>query len=138
GQSTTVRGEVHHRPWSTAKRPGTFLSRSLETGSWFRGAGSAEFDAERPCELLCCVEVARFFSRKLLEQCLVRTRQANCVRVEEDETLEIDLLHPDFVGHTDEGRELRHGLLQPREPKGDTRTFKCLAGLHVGEGTHIA
>ena len=137
-QRSAVGGEIHQSPRPTAERPGVRVRLTLEADARLRSAArSRERHAERFRQRLRRPESGGLFDMQSVEQRLVRSRQTDGVRLEIDETLQMDFPYSDAVGDFDEGGQFGDGLFQARQPYGDRRLFVALALLQIAKGAHV-
>ena len=74
---------------------------------------------------------------QLIEQRLVRSREADGVLLEIDETLQMDFPEADAMGDFDEGGQFGDCFSQACQPRGDPRLFVALALLQIAKGAHV-
>src|SRR6202034_2441216 len=141
-QSPPVGGEIHHRPWPAAQRPGrarySAVIAALETDARLRGAArGAEVDAERAGERGGAVDVDRFLTGQLLVERLVRPGEADGLVGEKHQPLQMHFLDAGLRRDTDEIRQLLDGFAQAGEPGRNLRLEMALALLQLAEGTDV-
>src|SRR5439155_12301556 len=131
-QRPAVRGEIHQGPRPRAQRPRPLLVRAPQAGARLGGAGRVEENTVLRRAPLGLADQRFLALIEMLEQRLLRARQALAVR-KIHEPLQVHFPHVDRMGKIDEGGKLADRLLQPGEPERYPRVLGSKRALQRAE-----